>query len=210
MKKHLLTGLIILMPIMLTLMVIVFLIDFFTAPFIPIVSNMLISIESAFHFQIPASLTLVVARLLALILLCLFILCLGALTRWFFMKSLFEFGGKLISRIPFIKTVYNVSKDIFSALFSSDGKKIFQYTVITPYPFPPSYSLGFRAGEVSEEIQQKVTEPLVSVFVPTAPHPISGFLFFVPEKDAHKIAMTTEESVKFLVSCGMIDSNAPN
>ena len=109
-----------------------------------------------------------------------------------------------MSQIPFIKTVYKVSRDIFSALFSSDGKKAFKHSVIVPFPFSPSYSLGFQAGEVAEEIQNKIKEPLVSVFMPTAPHPISGFLFFVPQKDAPKIAMTTEESVKFLVSCGMI------
>ena len=123
------------------------------------------------------------------------------------MKKIFEIGHQIMSRIPLIKTIYKVSRDIFSALFSSDGKKAFKYPVIVPFPFSPSYSLGLQAGEVAEEIQSKVQEPLTSIFMPTAPHPISGFLVFVPLKDAHKIAMTTEESVKFLVSCGMIYSN---
>lgn len=211
MKKHLITGLVILMPLALTLMVILFFVDFFTTPFIPIVSSLLKGIESTLNFQIPQSLTFFVARIFALFLLSIFILVLGALTRWFFMKSLLDLGDKLISKIPFLKTIYNVSKDIFSALFSTDGKKVFQHAIIAPFPFNPSYSLGFRAGEVTEEIQKKVGEPLVSIFLPTAPHPISGFLFFVPEKDAPKVDMTTEEAVKFLVSCGMIfpgDNNA--
>lgn len=207
MKKHFLTGLAILMPVALTLFIVLFLIDFFTKPFISIVSSMLLQLETAFNFHIPHSLTLPVARVLALFLLFIFILMLGGVARWFFFKNILQFGDRLISKIPFIKTVYKVSRDIFRALFSSDGKKAFKYSVIVPFPFPPSYSLGFQAGEVAEEIQSKVKEPLISVFMPTAPHPISGFLFFVPKSDAHKIPLTTEESVKFLVSCGMISPN---
>lgn len=204
MKKHFLTGIIILMPIALTVMIILFLVDFFTTPFVSIVSSIIHELEIALHFKIPANLTVATARIFALVLLFLFILLLGALARWLIIKKLFIWGDQIISRIPFIKTVYKVSRDIFTALFSSDGKKAFKYSVIVPFPFAPSYSLGFQAGEVAEEIQSKIKEPLTSVFMPTAPHPISGFLFFVPKKDAHKIAMTTEESVKFLVSCGMI------
>lgn len=206
MKKHFLTGLVILMPIALTLMIILFLIDLFTTPFISIVTGILNRLENAFSFEIPTNLILPTSRILALILLCLFILLLGVLAHWFFVKKIFSWGDHILSRTPFIKTVYKVSRDIFTALFSSDGKRAFKYSVIVPFPFSPSYSLGLQAGEVAEEIQSKIKEPLLSVFMPTAPHPISGFLFFVPKKDAPKITMTTEESIKFLVSCGMIGS----
>jgi uncharacterized membrane protein len=206
MKKHFLTGIIILMPIALTFIIIVFLIDFLTTPFISFVTSLLYQIETAFHFHISSNLINPVSRIFALLLLFLFILVLGIVARWFIIKQMFAIGDKIISKIPLIKTVYKVSREIFSALFSNDGKKAFKYSCIVPFPFAPSYSLGFQSGEVAEEIQSKVKTPLVSVFMPTAPHPISGFLFFVPEKDAHKIGMTTEESVKFLVSCGIIVS----
>lgn len=208
MKKHFLTGLIILMPVALTLVIIIFLIDFLTTPVIPIVSAVLDKLESAWDFHIPDTLTVPVARISALILLFVFILFLGAVARWFLVKKLLQLGEKILSRIPIFKTVYKASKDIFNALFSSEGKKAFKYSVIVPFPFHPSYALGFQAGEVADEIQEKVKEPLKSIFMPTAPHPISGFLFFVPEKDVHKIAMSNEESVKFLVSCGMISPDS--
>lgn len=204
MKKHLLTGLVVLLPIALTLMIVIFLVDFFTAPFVSIVNALLERIEFALQFKIPEQLFLPLSRIFSLLLLFLFILFLGVLAHGFITRKFLDFSHKMISRIPLIKTIYKVSKDIFSALFSSDGKKAFKHSVIMPFPFSPSYALGFHAGEVAEEIQKKVNEPLISVFMPTSPHPISGFLFFVPEKDAPKIAMTTEESVKFLVSCGMI------
>lgn len=207
MKKHLLTGLVILMPIALTIMILLFLIDFLTAPFISIVTDMLNNLEGSLHFEIPSQLILPTCRIFALLLLAGFIFLLGVLARAFLIRKIFALGDAIMSRIPLIRTVYKVSRDIFSALFSTDGKKVFKETVLVPFPFAPASSLGFHAGEVAEEIQSKVAEPLISVFMPTAPHPISGFLLFVPKSKAPTIPMTNEDSVKFLVSCGIINSS---
>lgn len=209
MRKHFITGLILLLPVALTLMIIFFLFDFFTGPFVTPVSLLISWFEAKFHFHIPNALILLLSRLLALILLFFFILILGAIARWFFVKNLLNWANRIISRIPLIKTIYKVSRDIFNALFSNDGKKAFKRPVIVPFPSLPSYSLGFEAGEVAQEVQEKIKEPLVSVFVPTAPHPISGFLFLVEEKKQKAIQMTNEEALKFLVSCGMIHPPLP-
>ncbi len=204
MKKYLLTGFVLLLPLVLTLMVIFFLFDLFTAPFVNIVGPIVVAIQSKLHFVLPEDLTLFLSRLFALIFLCIFILLLGMVTQWLVIKNLIGWTNLLISKIPFIKTVYKVSSDVFSALFSTDGKKAFKRPVMMPFPCRPNFCLGFEAGEVAQECQEKVKSPLVSVFVPTAPHPISGFLFLAPEKDVYPIDMTNEEVVKFLVSCGMI------
>jgi uncharacterized membrane protein len=110
----------------------------------------------------------------------------------------------LLSRIPFIKTVFQVSRDVFSALFSHEGTKAFRHPVMIPFPDYPNRTIGFAVGEVPAECQRKIDEPLVAVFTPTAPHPISGFLLLVKEKDAKLLDMTNEDALKFLVSCGMI------
>ena len=200
MKKHLLTGLVILLPIALTLMIIFFLFDLFTEPFVSIVGPLVDLIP----YPLDHSVTLFLSRVLSLIFLCIFIFLLGFVTQIFLVKLLMNWGNRILFRIPFIKTVYRVSRDIFAALFSSEGKKAFKRPVMIPFPNKPSYCLGFQAGEVAEECQRKVKRPLTSVFVPTAPHPISGFLFLIPEEDVRSIEMTNEEVVKFLVSCGMI------
>lgn len=199
MKKYLLTGLALLLPLALTLIVIIFLVDLFSSPFVHLVEEHIFP-----HANLPARLVLVISRILALILLCIFILLLGIVARWFIIKNILAGTNKIISRIPFIKTIYKVSHDIVAALFATDGKKAFQYPVSIPFPHPPMRALGFQAGEVTEEIKQAVDIPLVSVFTPTAPHPISGFLFFIPETDVCKLDMTNEEALKFLVSCGLI------
>ena len=206
MKNYFLTGIIILMPIALTIMILLFLIDFLTAPFISIVTDLLKFLENTLHFQIPTGLILPTARVFALVLLVVFILVLGVMAHAFLIRKVFAFWDWVMSRIPFIRTVYKVSRDIFSALFSSDGKKAFKETVLVPFPFSPASSIGFHAGEVASEIQEKIDQPLISVFMPTAPHPISGFLLFVPKSKAPTVPMNNEDSVKFLVSCGIIQA----
>jgi len=204
MKKHLITGLIILLPIALTLMIIVFLFDFFTEPFVNIVGPLVNLFQKKADVILPHGLTLFLSRLLSLIFLCIFIFLLGVVTQLFLVKVIIKWANHVLFRIPFIKTVYKTSRDIFAALFSSEGKKAFKNPVMIPFPSKPNHCLGFEAGEVAQEISEKIKTPLTSVFVPTAPHPISGFLFLVPKSDVYRIDMTNEEVVKFLVSCGMI------
>ncbi len=201
-KKYLITGLAILLPVALTLMVIIFLVDLFTSPFVQLVKNHIVRVD------LPPALLLFISRILAMIILCIFILLLGVVARWFIIKNIISGTHSLLSRIPLIKTVYKTSCDIIAALFSLDGKKAFKYPVMFPFPYRPTYSLGFQAGEVAEEIKKAIPTPLVSVFAPTAPHPITGFLFLIPEKDVYKLDMTNEEAVKYLVSCGLLRSGA--
>lgn len=204
MKKYLLTGLIILLPVALTLMIISFLFDLFTTPFVQLFTSLLDLIQIRLALTLPDSLILFLARLSSLLFLGLFIFLLGFITRWFFIKSLLQWGQRIIDKIPIVKTVYKVSKDILSALFSTDGKKAIKHAVLVPFPEHPNFCVGFQAGEVAEECQKKVDSPLVSVFIPTAPHPISGFLLLMPEKDVKKIQMGNEDVIKLLVSCGMV------
>lgn len=204
MKKYLLTGLIILLPVALTLVVIFFLFDLFTEPFVSIVGPLVKFIQAQAHIKLPTGLTLFLSRLLSLIFLCIFILILGIFTQHFLVKMIIDWSNKVLFRIPFVKTVYKTSKDIFAALFSTEGKKAFKRPVMMPFPSRPNHCVGFEVGEVTAECQQKVDDPLTAVFVPTAPHPISGFLFLVKKSDVHEIDMTNEDVVKFLVSCGMI------
>jgi uncharacterized membrane protein len=200
-KKYLITGLALLLPLVLTIMVIFFLVDVFTSPFVHLIEMHIFA-----KVQLPEGVILFISRILALILLVVFIFFLGVVARWFIIKNIISGTNHILSRIPLIKTVYKVSRDVIAALFSLDGKKAFKQPVMIPFPHRPTYAIGFQAGEVAEEIQNTVKVPLVSVFAPTAPHPITGFLFLMPEKDVVKIDMTNEEAVKYLVSCGLIHS----
>ncbi len=204
MKKYLITGLIILLPGVLTLMVILFLFDLFTAPFISVVGPLVNLMQTKLSLILPKGFTLFISQVLSLIFLCLFILLLGFITQSFIVKRLIIWGNKILYRIPLIKTIYKITSDMFAAIFSTDGKKAFKRPVMIPFPSKPNFCLGFEVGDVAKECQKKVNTPLTSVFSPTAPHPISGFLFLIPKEDVQPIDMTNEEVFTFLVSCGMI------
>lgn len=204
MKKYFLTGLVILLPLILTLVLIIFLFDLFTEPFVSIVDPLVQYIQIKLHFNLPHDFTLFLSRLLSLIFLLAFILILGFITQLFLVKTLIQWGNQLMYRIPFIRTVYRVSKEIFTALFSMDEKKAFKKPVMVPFPNKSNYAAAFLAGEVAPECQRKIETPLASVFLPTAPHPISGFFFLVPQTDVKEIKMTNEEVLKFIISCGTI------
>jgi len=200
-KKYLITGLVLLLPLVLTIMVIFFLVDFFTSPFVNLVEAHIFG-----KAYLPQGLIVFISRILALIFLLVFIFLLGVVARWYIVKNIISGTSSILSRIPLIKTVYKISRDVISALFSLDGKKAFKHPVMIPFPHRPTYSMGFQAGEVAEEIKNTIKTPRVSVFAPTAPHPITGFLFLIPEKDVYKLDMSNEEAVKYLVSCGLIHS----
>jgi uncharacterized membrane protein len=193
MKKYLLTGFILLLPLALTIGVVVFLFDFFTAPFLPLVSFFLPVYPGAPWIGI------FVARLLALALLLLVTLLIGSIARRLFFDRLLDY---LFERIPIIKSIYKVTRDLIGSLVN--GGRAFQAPVMIPFPSKPSYSLGFRSGDVPRECSEKTGKNLVPVFAPTAPHPISGFLLLVPEDQVHCLSLTNEETLKLLVSCGVI------
>jgi len=210
MKKYFFTGFVILLPAVLTLLIIVFLFDFFTTPFVPLVTDLLKVVQRHFSFRFPAGFGVFVARVIALVLLCTLVLLLGFVARWLLVRKLLQGATSLLSRIPVVRTIFHVTRDVFSALFAQGDKKVFKRSIMMPFPAVPNYTIGFEAGEVPEECQLHSKEKLVSVFAPTAPHPTSGFLFLVPQTDVHDAGMSNEETVKYLVSCGAIipESNA--
>lgn len=200
MKKYLLAGLITLLPVALTIIIVIFLFDFFASPLLPIASIAIHKIP----LHLPPELSLFLSRVLALILLCIVTLILGFIARQFFFKGILHAANKVLFRIPFVKTVYKVTRDVFSAILSPDESKGIKESVLTPFPHSPHFGVGFSTGEAAKECQEKAGTPLISVFAPTAPHPISGFLFLVPAKNIQPSGMTKEEAFKYLVSCGVI------
>ncbi len=204
MKKHFITGLIILMPLVLTIILIVFLLDFFTTPVVSLVSQLLPILEDKLSFRIPAELTLFASRIFSLILICTLIFFLGVFSRWFFIHGFVKLIHRIMEKIPVVRWIYKLCREVFSALFATDGKKVFKEPVMVPFPEKPNYCLGFRSGDAPAECEEKLGIPLVSVFAPTAPHPISGFLFILPQEDVKSLDMTNEDAIKFLVSCGVI------
>ncbi len=204
MKKYLIAGLIILLPLALTVLVIIFIVDLFTSPFLSLVTNFLLQFKQALPILQNPTLVKVIARTIILLLLCGFIFLLGLFTRWFFFKGLLNVTNKVLSKIPFVKSIYKSLRDITSSFITQGERKAFKHTTMVAFPSESAYCVGFESGDTPKECEEKTGKKLKPVFLPTAPHPISGYMVLVPEDKIHPIDMSNEDAVKFTVSCGLI------
>ncbi len=206
MKKYFITGLVILLPLVVTVAVIVFLVNLLTEPFVGVVSsifNKLHIINKGFLFLSPEQLIRYISKIIILILLFLITVVLGMITRWFLINAFFRFGDRILHRIPVVNTVYKTTQDIIKTLFVSD-KKSFKQVVMVPFPRPDVFVLGLIARESPEICSQAVGNDLVSVLIPTTPNPTTGFLLMFKRSDIIPIDMRPEDAIKYIVSCGVI------
>jgi uncharacterized membrane protein len=206
MKKYLSTGFIILLPIALTVWIIQYLLNLFTDPLFEAVENSIFWYEknrglSLLHHEFLVSFF---SRLIAFFLTLLLIFLLGFLARRFFFGTLLSFANKIMIKIPFIGTIYRLTKDVTQAMFTS-GTKAFKQTVLVPFPTYESKALSFVTGEIPPALKKAAEDAEITVFVPTAPHPISGYVLFTSRKMIHPVEISTEDTFKFLLSCGAIE-----
>ncbi|MGH7890615.1 MAG: DUF502 domain-containing protein [Thermodesulfobacteriota bacterium] len=203
MKKYFLTGLIILLPVAITIAVAGYLINFFTHPFVELVSASLKQIHIAkdgFLFLSHEEVIVYLSKILILACLFVVILLLGMLTRWYFVRALLHFWDKLLHKIPVINTVYKTTQELTKTLFTTEATA-FKQVVMVPFPHKDAYVLGLIAGDAPSVCDKS---RLVSVLIPTAPLPTNGFLLLYKTEDLIVIDMKPEDAIKYIVSCGVL------
>ena len=206
MKKYFITGLVLLLPMVVTIAVILFLVDLFTKPFVNVVSQTLHSFsifsDGIFIFSGPQLINYL-SRILILAALFGCTVALGCIARWFFLKSLFRYADRILSKIPLVNTVYKTSQDIINTVFVSD-KKSFQKVVMVEFPRPGVFVIGLIARESPPTCCSATGKKMISVLVPTTPNPTTGFLMMFEENELVYIDMKPEDAIKYIVSCGVI------
>ena len=196
-KKHFVTGLVILLPLVITVAVVVFLVNFLTEPFMGIATSILSKLNLSERVLRYGS------KLLILILLFLFTVALGIVARWFLMNFLIRIGDQILHRIPIINTVYKTTQDLIKTLFVSD-KNALKQVVMVPFPRADVYVLGLVARDSPAVCSKQAKTDLVSVFIPTTPNPTTGFLLMFKRADLVMLDMKPEEAIKYIISCGVI------
>ena len=132
----------------------------------------------------------------------LLVLLVGALTRNMVGRKLVTLGERLLLNIPIVKNVYAASKQFLDA-FTVPGKSAFRHVVLVEYPRKGVHSIGFVAGPATPGWNGD-GEPTVTVYVPTAPNPTSGYVLLFPQREVIRLPLTVEEGLKFVVSGGII------
>jgi uncharacterized membrane protein len=205
MKKSFSTGLIILLPFALTVWVVHYLLDLFTNPLNHFIAKAILVYEEQYGLSLMNHATLVnfLARLGALILTFFFIVLLGFLGRRFFFNAFLTYFNRIVVHIPVVGAIYRLTKDITKAMLSTD-QKTFKETILIPFPSQDTFSVGFITGDVPAALKKIIPETELTVFVPTAPHPMSGYVLFCSKRVIHHIDVSVEDTFKFLLSCGVI------
>lgn len=207
MKKYFITGLVILLPLALTLAIISFIFNFLTAPFVGIVRhifNYFGFVESGFLFFSAEQVQILLSKLLILLLLLLFTLSLGAIARWFFIHALIKLWDYVFHRIPFVSSIYKTCQEVINTIFTSKTKS-FKQVVLVPFPSAEMQSIGLVTNEELKGLSSS-KEVYTAVFVPTTPNPTSGFLVFFKKSDLVYLDMSVENAFKYVISCGVIAS----
>jgi len=191
-KKYLLTGLVVVVPITITIYIIQALIG--------VMDEFLSVLPKSLHPDIILGLHI---PGLGLVLVTILVFLIGLLTRNYFGKKVVRLWDLMIGRIPIIRNIYLSIKQLTEAIFN-DGGRHFKQVVMLEFPRPGLYSLGFVAGPAKGELEARAGEKILSIFIPCTPNPTTGYYVLVPEKDVMILEMSVEEGFKMVVSSGLV------
>jgi uncharacterized membrane protein len=211
MKKYFITGLVILLPVVVTIGIVIFVLDFLTKPFMGFVTPLLTKLgfqDINFYVVSPDQLIRFGSQIIILACLFFIILGLGFVARWIIFRYVIKLSDSILHHIPLVNKVYKTTQDIIKTLFSSD-KDSFKQVVMVPFPHEGTYSLGLVSQESPKTCQDALGKDLLSIFVPTTPNPTTGFLLIYKKEDLIFLDMKTEDAIKYIVSCGVINPVVP-
>jgi uncharacterized membrane protein len=182
-RRHLTAGLLVLVPLVITAVVIRFVFNVIDGASQPLTERLV-------GRAIPG---------LGLVLTIAVIWLTGLLSSNLVGKKFLELFGRLLENLPLVKTVYTASKQLVEAV-SPGGRRAFQRVVLVGFPHKGTFALGFVTGNGIGSLDAST----LSVYVPTALNPTSGFLIFAKESDILDPRLTVEEGIKLVVSGGVV------
>ncbi len=127
----------------------------------------------------------------------------GFLAANFIGRTIVSTGENLLGRMPLVRSVYRGLKQILETVLS-ERSDTFKKVGLVEYPRKGLWALVFIATETRGEVQAKLEDETIAVFLPTTPNPTSGYLLFVPKRDVIELKMTVEEGAKLVISAGLV------
>jgi uncharacterized membrane protein len=194
-RRALVAGLVILVPVTLTIFILVKIFGFMDSIFTPV-------IDRAIGIYLPGAHIPGLGVLMTIIV----VLLLGWLSTNVVGRSVIQATERLISRIPVAKSIYSATKGILEAV-SFKQTEAFKRVVLIEYPKENIFALAFVTGWASWPTVHEKLADTVLVFVPTTPNPTSGFLLLVPRKEAIELPISIEEGVRLVISGGILLPN---
>lgn len=135
------------------------------------------------------------------------VLLTGLLIRNVFGQRLWAASEKAMLHVPFVGNIYKGVKQVSDTLLSGSGNS-FRQVLLVRYPHPDAWSLAFQTN-VPSEVAGRFDDEYVAVFIPTTPSPVNGFYFFVRRADTIALDMTVDVALRSIVSMGVV-SDVPS
>jgi uncharacterized membrane protein len=126
----------------------------------------------------------------------------GLLVRNVLGQRVLSIWENILQHIPFVNSIYKGVKQVSDSLLTGSGNS-FRKVLLVRYPHPEAWSLAFQTS-VPGEVIGRFDEEYVAVFIPTTPSPVNGFYFFVRKADTIELDMTVDVALRSIVSMGVV------
>lgn len=188
-RRYLMAGLLIWLPLALTILIFLFLLRF--------ADQALLLVPARYKEWLPPVPGL--GALLAVLIL----LFTGFLGANLLGQRMVRFYENVMHRIPLVRSVYGAIKHFAEIVFSESGTS-FKKVMLIEFPRKGLYSICFLTSEDVREVQERTEDDVITVFMPTTPNPTTGFMMFVARKDTIELDMSVEEALKMVISLGVV------
>ncbi len=204
-KKYLLAGLLVWLPLAITVWVLIWLVG--------ALDGVMSGVLTAIGIMVPTAQTGAVIEILrplhglGVVLVVVVLLLTGAMVsnvagRWFVRQ-----WDRLLSNIPIVKSIYTSIKKVSDTLFSSNGNA-FRKAVLVQFPLPGSWTIAFQTGSPAGEVAEHLGSDYMSVYVPTTPNPTSGYFLVVRRSEVRELNMSVDQALTYVISMGAVAPDA--
>lgn len=132
----------------------------------------------------------------------------GVLAANFFGARLIATWESLLARIPFVRSVYLSVKQVSDTVLSDQGTA-FRKALLVEWPRPGSWTIAFQTGTPASAVAGHLSGEYVSIYVPTTPNPTGGYFVIVPISAVHELDMSVDEALKYIISMGVVAPHPP-
>ena len=192
MRRYLIAGLLVWVPLGITIWVLVFLVNTLDQTLLLLPASA--RPEAVLGFRIPG---------LGAVLSFGILLLTGVIAANFFGARVILFWEQLLGRIPFVKSIYSSVKQVSDTLFSDSGNA-FRKALLVEFPYPGSWTIAFLTGTPGPSVAPLLDGEHVSVYVPTTPNPTSGYFVMLPCSRVRELDITVDEALKYIISMGVV------
>src|SRR3982074_161982 len=197
MKKYLITGLLIWIPLAITIWVLDLIVSTMEQPLLLLPPQY--QPQVLFGHQIPG-----IGALLTVVV----VFVTGVLASNILGPRLLSFWENVLGRIPVVKTIYHAVKQVSDTLFAPGGQA-FSRALLVQYPRAGSWTIAFLTGRPGGDVANHLHGDYVSVYVPTTPNPTSGFFLMMPKADVIELNMNVDEARRYGISLGVAARDLP-